>query len=283
MSNLSSCVMGIDLSLTSPGIAVYEYTSDLWYFYGFNPWTRRCINFEHPYIQLFPKISKASNATNAVRFREVIDTILGIVGLWKNKYPDLLVGLEGYAFGKDTAHAFKLMELGGILKYRLFFDLDIICKILPPTCWKKHAVGDGRADKLDVALFMTLIIKLDLFTIFHLPKRIKVDHPIEDMYDASGIVQALRQIQENNIDIVPKKKPKKLKKTKTDPEDVKIENPIKNPIENPMKKQKRKQEDEPKEIQQIKRNKLEQKQERKRKNIQCAMNDEFVLEADCFI
>ncbi len=200
-----SCICGIDLSLTSPGISVYEYSSDLWYLYAFSPWKRMFKNFNHTYIQLFPRIPSAATTDNAIRFKYVVDNILSIVSFWYEKYPDLIVGLEGYAFSKDSAHAFKLMELGGILKYRLYFDLHIKCRILPPKYWKKYACGNGNATKLDVALFMTPIIKFDLFTMFDLPKQIKVKKPIEDIYDSSGVVEAIKNI-EANIEIFSKKR-----------------------------------------------------------------------------
>lgn len=58
--------------------------------------------------------------------------------------PDL-VGIEGYAYGARNGRE-VLGEVGGVIRLRLF-ELDVPYVVVPPASLKRHATGNGNADK----------------------------------------------------------------------------------------------------------------------------------------
>jgi hypothetical protein len=224
------CILGIDLSLTSPGISVYEECSKQWYLYAFSPCVLKFRDFDHKFVQLLPKIPEPKKACDPERFKFVVDNVIEIIRMWKDKYPKLIVGQENYAFGKDTGNGFKLIELGGLLKYRMYYDLNIIPRLLPPKRWKSIAINNGNASKLETALFMRKIMEIDLFSLFHLCEGdIKLDakefHPVDDLCDSAGIAYALyilitkpeieEKIKQGDLKVVAKKRKKREKNKKS--------------------------------------------------------------------
>jgi Holliday junction resolvasome RuvABC endonuclease subunit len=114
--------VGLDLSLTSTGVAIGEDT------HAIRPGDRRgperlafirsCIR-DHLWIRLY----EADGPT--------------------------VVLLEGYSFASKNSHAHALGELGGVM--RLFFHEHRIPVIeVPPTCRAKFATGKGNASKSEV-------------------------------------------------------------------------------------------------------------------------------------
>lgn len=60
--------------------------------------------------------------------------------------PDL-VAIEGYGLGTPGRLALvRLGELGGVVRVRLF-ELEVRYVEVPPTSLKRHATGNGNADK----------------------------------------------------------------------------------------------------------------------------------------
>ncbi len=112
-------IVGLDLSLTSPGFSVYnvdtkEVNSGTW-----NPDKRK--GFER------------------------IDWILDQVKLLTSK-PDTFLVIEGYSFASKGAAVISLGELGGIIRHYLWKS-NINYKEMPPTTAKKFLCGSGSAQK----------------------------------------------------------------------------------------------------------------------------------------
>ena len=186
-------VVGLDLSLTSPGIAIYH--NGKWSLYGFAQRVREQKQPVIPPICLFPPIP-TQTSTNEERYeyirRHIVDDVL-------SQYADeeeVLVGIESYAFGaKGAAHAYKLQELGGVVKHSLWVRFPRWTQILiPPTKWKKCTVGNGRATKLDVVEYvgrngpcLPLVAMLGTA----LGKHGEVPSPAQDLADAVCIVLTL--------------------------------------------------------------------------------------------
>ncbi len=194
-----SCYIGIDLSLQSPGVAVLETNSNKWHLFGFHQHIRKFHDVHHDLITLFPQIPDATVSNNNERYKFVTDHILEIVQKFQTLYPnpnDLQVSIEGYAFKKNSAHASKLKELCGLLKYRLYFEYGVKCQILPPTKWKKYGTGKGIRSKLETGQIIRAKTGIDLFTIFGIEEKEDVENPVEDIYDSMGIVFASKFMHE---------------------------------------------------------------------------------------
>lgn len=114
-----SLVLGLDLSLTSTGVASVDADDGVNQF----TWTIR------------------PRDTGVARLRMIRDRVLADVEVIA---PDLVV-IEGYAFGRvNRAH--KLGELGGVVRVALT-EHGVRWVDLPPATLKKFAAGKGNADK----------------------------------------------------------------------------------------------------------------------------------------
>lgn len=117
--------VGLDLSLTSTGIAIGD---DTWAIDGHNLRTTRRL------VYLRDRILEA--LANRVE-NNGLDS------------PPLAVFLEGYSFASKNSHAHALGELGGVVRVALH-EAAIPVVEVPPTCRAKFATGRGNAGKSEV-------------------------------------------------------------------------------------------------------------------------------------
>ena len=139
-------IIGLDLSLTSTGIAVYSMRGIT---------TRHEEGYLIHDAQFDIMCTKTIKTTNKLsmfdRYNEIIS------GVYKLSDPDeeCFYIIEGYSFGsfgKSSSMSY-LIELGGILRYRLKQDnRDFI--IVPPTVLKKFTTGSGNSKKEDMKLWL---------------------------------------------------------------------------------------------------------------------------------
>ena len=111
MSTVHRDVVGLDLSLTSSGVATRDRAFTL-------PTTLRGVE----------------------RLAHLRSTILSLVG------PLDLVVIEGYSYGSRSSQAHALGELGGVIRLALH-EGGIRYVIVPPKSVKKYATGKGNAGK----------------------------------------------------------------------------------------------------------------------------------------
>jgi hypothetical protein len=145
-------VIGLDLSLRSPGIAVSKPDGSVHcYFY---PNRRREQGFSFCTglfsVQALPCF--LSDIRNHIHRSTIIATdILNIIsGHFEGG--EVRVNIEGYAFGlAHSAGASRLYELGGIVRQMLFTH-DFPYVEIPPSRVKKLFCGRGNADKRDMYL-----------------------------------------------------------------------------------------------------------------------------------
>lgn len=151
--------IGLDLSLVSPGVSVLDTDTGLWKLYGFVQRVREqrfssstCPN-ETTSIVLLPAIP---TTTNEERYEHIRHHIVDIIMSPFSNAPDVVVGIESYAFGaKNSGSSYKLQELGGVLKHSIWRTYPKWRRdIIPPTQWKKKTLGNGRATKADVIAFV---------------------------------------------------------------------------------------------------------------------------------
>jgi Holliday junction resolvasome RuvABC endonuclease subunit len=149
--------IGLDLSLTSPAVAIYDKMTDTWLLYAFAQRVREdgfVRHHKNVTITLLPAIP--CTVRNEERYehirRHLVDSVLGTY----QDVPEVRVGIEHYAFGAThTGNSYKLSELGGVIKHSIYMRYPRwTITTVPPTQWKKYIVGNGRASKSDVVDFV---------------------------------------------------------------------------------------------------------------------------------
>lgn len=190
-------VVGIDLSVRSPGVAVLDTCRDSWALYGFAQCQQhRDLVHEtgHARIELLPMIP-GPEASDQARYAHITDHIVGIVSRHHSDHSDLVVALEHYAFSASSASSYKLQELGGIVKQAIWGRFRHSRQLtVPPSRWKKRVLGQGRATKHDALVFLkTNGPGVCLLTCTHsqLRKNGDVPCPAQDLADAACIAMSV--------------------------------------------------------------------------------------------
>ena len=183
-------IVGIDLSLVSPAVAVYCVPSDKWYLYCFAQ--RICeqdaVLRPDPgvTITVLPPIPSSQQGSDCFRYDHVRQHLHKIIS---PLVPNCTVYLEGYAFSRQNNATHKLQELGGIIKYDLYHLLGQECTTVPPSKWKRGCSGQGKLSKLEmVYIVKNAGPKVDLFKMFKRVETQQVPCPVQDIADAVGIV-----------------------------------------------------------------------------------------------
>jgi hypothetical protein len=190
--------VGLDLSLTSPGVAIYETVSAAWTLYGFEQRVREHGLTRHcgaTTILLLPRIPSAASS-NEARYEHIRHYIVDVMLARFHADPSVVVGIECYAFGaKNAGSSYKLQELGGIVKHSLWKTYPTWRQeIITPGQWKKQTIGSGRATKADALKHIQthgpvvcLLPELGL----ELTSNGDVPCPAQDLADAACIVLSL--------------------------------------------------------------------------------------------
>jgi Holliday junction resolvasome RuvABC endonuclease subunit len=191
---MTICI-GLDLSMISPGVSVYDTSSGQYTLYGFVQRVReRGFTRTHGQasIVLLPSIPNTPSTTNEARYEHIryhiVETILSpFKGI-----SDVVVGIEGYAFGtKGSGSSYKLQELGGVLKHSIRTQYPLWRQdIIPPTRWKKTTLGNGRASKADIVEYVrTQGPEVPLMELLGLvaSKNGDIPCPAQDLADAACI------------------------------------------------------------------------------------------------
>jgi Holliday junction resolvasome RuvABC endonuclease subunit len=212
--------IGLDVSLVSPGIAIHNTTDASWALYGFAQRIKERLftcTHQSTTIHLFPTIPRMS-VPNEERYEHIrhyiVDNVLARLAPIPGEH--VVVGIESYAFGaKNNGSSYKLQELGGVLKHAIWRRFPTWRQVtIPPTQWKKQALGTGRATKTDALTFIgsngpciPLMSVLGLVV----TKTGDIPCPAQDLADAACIVLSLVHPIHNMVD-PPKKKKKKRKR-----------------------------------------------------------------------
>lgn len=156
LNEIKEPVVGIDLSLSSPGVAVVDPIRKILHCYvvrhrkGDIPNNHTLIS-EGPLagwclqITCFPEPQYAKNTAceRFARFAPVIDAIMHAVGDAR------IVGIENYAFSVGRFQSSSqsiLIELGGVLRWSLFRNIKKLVEISPCQV-KRLFSGMGKATK----------------------------------------------------------------------------------------------------------------------------------------
>lgn len=170
-------IAGLDVSMTSPGITVYDtYAPDAFCFYALSSKNKLIGNWLHRVcIDQYPLYSSPEE-----RFDKISEWIME-----KIRYCDA-VFLEGYSYGSSGSKVFEIGENTGVLKHKLY-KASIPITVYAPTSIKKHACGNGRADKIMMYDVFYEQTKIDLLGILGQAK--KDSNPISDIVDSYHICQ----------------------------------------------------------------------------------------------
>lgn len=186
-------LVGIDLSLTSPGVAIQDTNTETWSLYGFVQRIRER-GFKRQNgkttIHLLPQIP-SSSATNEERYEHIRHQIVDQILFPYRQESQVLIGIENYAFSAQSGYSYKLQELGGILKHSLWKSYPgWRLEAIPPAQWKKKVIGKGRASKMEAVVHVkqhgpcvSLLCELGLVV----SPAGEVPCPAQDLADASCI------------------------------------------------------------------------------------------------
>lgn len=136
-------IAGIDLSLTSPAVCVYngndfKYSDCYFYFL-----TDKKKVAKYYRTNLVGSLMEPYS-TQEERYHNISNWVLKVLSI---HHVDT-VYIEDYAFAA-TGRVFNIAENGGVLKYRMWLSDYKVCAI-PPTQIKKFATGKGNAKKEDM-------------------------------------------------------------------------------------------------------------------------------------
>ena len=148
--------IGLDLSINSTGICVYnDKTDEHNYYIITHKLTKKQKEFKHKHLKYILYEKEQPNKADEYREKErkksanissIVEQIEIIVQKF-NKKGDLVCVIEGISYGSSSSSA--LADLAGLnhaVRYMLWSN-NIPFKIVAPTENKKFAVGNGQADK----------------------------------------------------------------------------------------------------------------------------------------
>ena len=136
-------ILGLDLSLTSPGLAVIEDGNLV-------------------FADTIKVPAKLREAARLVHIEKAV--VLALIEPYKAD----MAAIEGYSFGAKNARE-ALGELGGVVRRSLYL-LGVPYVVIPPTTWRKTLTGRGnlKKDMVGAALtkkYRTLIGEYDFPTL----------------------------------------------------------------------------------------------------------------------
>lgn len=157
-------------------------------------------------LTVFPPLPSSTAASTVARYAAIEGCILdwACSTIPASERAEAKVLVEGYAFNARSAHSAKLHELGGIIKLALHKAGFAQIATVPPTTWKKQALGNGFATKYQVFQWVIETHGLDLNQVFGAKPIIPVPTtkrkrevldapvlaPIQDLADALAICEA---------------------------------------------------------------------------------------------
>lgn len=189
---MTATVVGLDMSLTSPGIACFS--AGVWNLWCF-ALRKKDENLQWQStdgtvkLKVLPMIPGPS-LPDVDRYRHIITHIQReCVPHWPS---DSRLYLENYVFVKPglAGSSYKIHELGGILKYELAKTHPFLTTVAP-SVWKKQLTGISGLSKHQTLLYVqSQLPQLDLMNLFGFGSTLIVPNPVQDIADAIGIVMA---------------------------------------------------------------------------------------------
>lgn len=202
--------VGVDMSLSSPGVALQRLDCDTIHLLGFQ---QRLTDVEVGHRKLSSNLSVSrlsypvKEKDRWIRSKYVVTTIIDWIRSFLNDGDTVHVYIENYALGMaGSSSVSKLCELGGMFRYFLLENGWTFSELSPGTV-KKFFTGNGRASKAEMVQAYHEKHKYPLMN--EVFKITDLQHPQEDMVDALAILLT------GVAGVVPKKR--KVRKRKRSP------------------------------------------------------------------
>lgn len=180
-------ILGLDLSITSPGFCIMDVNEDDGYrirqidLHGFTKTDKWKFEGDGLIIHQFPKdYNQHPSHYRPTLVYDIVEPYLKEIDY---------VAIEDYAFGAK-GKVFDLAEFAGSMK-NYMYDRRIPIKKFPPMTVKLCAAGSGAADKvlMGMSFKASSLSKLVNPYLFMLPE---YDNPQEDLVDAIYMANTLR-------------------------------------------------------------------------------------------
>lgn len=165
---------GIDYSMTSPSICIYNETNQLSFM--------NCKFYVYTNAKKIPAISnlyvteQKSFLSQQERFDHISNWALGVVKDCSK------LAIEGYSYGSSSNRLFDIGENGGLLKHKLW-KASIPFDLYAPGEIKKFYSGKGNSNKDAMYEALKQSEKIDLGP--------KSDSPVSDIVDSYAILKLL--------------------------------------------------------------------------------------------
>ena len=187
-----SVYAGIDYSLTSPAICVYDTKDGDFCFDNVQAYFRSNLKrFELFEEDNLHGENHESWDLEMARFEDIAEWAMDVMEEYKVK----TAFLEGYSFG-STGRVFNIAENTAILKYNMWHNY-IDYEIIAPTTVKKFATGSGNANKEKMHdSFVEENPRRDLKSVL-IPRSSNIISPLNDVVDAYFILKC-GMYNENN-------------------------------------------------------------------------------------
>ena len=139
---MSKVFIGVDLSITSPGVSCLNPDGTIrWMkFFASKPKWEGWIDSK---IMGIPYPIYGSDQE---RFHKIGSSIISLIEEEISNGNSAEVALEGYSYGSTASRLFQIAENGGHFKY-LMWSKNIPFEIVAPTTVKKLATGKGNSQK----------------------------------------------------------------------------------------------------------------------------------------
>ena len=194
-------IIGIDYSLNSTGIAIWNKTLNTFKYFNVTSNAKSTvhkklnslINFKYYEI---PQVK--SDFNQMLRLSLITDLIIGSIEeyLLDKKLYDTEIRIEGFSFN-SKGNSFVDLISGQSFLRRDLIDLGYVPYIIPPKTLKKKFTKNGSADKLIMLdEFMTsktalkkLFSEINSTTVALVSKSGKLVSPVSDIVDAYALTQ----------------------------------------------------------------------------------------------
>lgn len=182
-----NCI-GIDLSVTSPGLCVIEddITNKIhFYFFALR---KKHLDFQYTHknisMNVIGDLFNKQWKNRIERYEYIVQNIVETMNMFQNKK----IVLEGYAFSAQGQGLTSLAELRGIL-LKEFYDIGWEWEEVPPTKIKKFFSGSGNANKYSMLSQWKSMGIIDLYEELEMKESAKgnVPSPIQDIVDAYAL------------------------------------------------------------------------------------------------
>lgn len=176
-----SYVIGLDYSLTSPGITIKTPEGKLkFYFLAHKP-KLEGIQFDNEDFRI-EGVTYPIYSSDQERYEKLAYTVLLLLEINQASKESTRIFIEGYSYASSVSSMFPLAENMSILKYFLWKE-GYSFEMIPPSKVKKLATDKGNAKKEDVYHAFKSETGLDLINILGL-KSEKIGNPVSDIADS---------------------------------------------------------------------------------------------------